>query len=120
MDVILDRPAKTFKGKVSEIVGEVDAVTRTQKIKISLEGTGSDVLPGSFGRLYIEDEPVETIYIPAQAVYRVGQLEIVQAVDGNLLIKRMVKTGVILDGQVEILAGLKNGEKILVNPVKGD
>ncbi len=120
VEVILDRPAKTFKGKVSEIVGEVDSVTRTQKIKISLEGTGSDVLPGSFGRLYIEDDPVESIYIPAQAVYRVGQLEIVQAVDGNLLIKRMVKTGAILDGQVEILAGLRNGDKILVNPVKGD
>ncbi|MDD4871403.1 MAG: efflux RND transporter periplasmic adaptor subunit [Kiritimatiellae bacterium] len=120
MEVVLDRPAKTFKGKVSEIVGEVDAITRTQKIKISLEGTGSDVLPGSFGRLYIEDDPVESIFIPVTAVYRTGQLEIVQAVDGNSVIKRMVKTGVVLDGQVEILAGLKNGEKILVNPVKGD
>jgi len=120
MEVVLDRPAKKFKGKVSEIVGEVDSVTRTQKIKISLEGTGSDVLPGGFGRLYIEDEPMETIYIPASAVYRVGQLEIVQAVDGKSIVRRLVKTGESLDGQLEILGGLRDGDKILVNPVKGD
>jgi len=120
VEVVLDRPAKTFKGRVSEIVGEVDAATRTQKVKVSLEGVEGDILPGSFGRLFIEDDSTETIYVPATAVYRIGQLEIVQVVQGKSFLRRMVKTGTSSGNQVEIIAGLHDGETILVNPVKGD
>lgn len=120
VEVTLDRPAKVFKGRVSEIVSEVDAATRTQKVKVSLEGTAGDVLPGSFGRLFIEDDPAETIMVPASAIYRAGQLELVQSVHGNSVIRQMVKTGTSNEGLVEILAGLNNGDRILVNPAKGD
>jgi len=120
VEVLLDRPAKTFKGRVTEIVSEVDAATRTQKVKVSLEGISGDVLPGSFGRLFIEDDSAETIYVPASSVYRIGQLEIVQAVNGKSAVRRLVKTGVSTGEQIEITAGLRNGETILVNPVKGD
>jgi len=120
VDVMLDRPSKIFKAKVSEIVSEVDAATRTQKVKASLTETSGDVLPGTFGRLFIEDDPAETIMVPASAIYRVGQLEMAQVVQGNSAVRRLVKTGTANEGMIEVLSGLSNGDKILVNPAKGD
>ena len=118
--VQLDRPGKTINGRVSEIVGEVDAASRTQKVKVSLEGIAGEALPGSFGRLLVEEDSSPTLCVPVTAVYRVGQLELVQVVHDGIVIRRLVRTGAALDGQVEVIAGLNNGEQILVNPVKGD
>jgi RND family efflux transporter MFP subunit len=118
VDVVLDRPATAFKGHVAEIVSEVDASTRTQKVKIGLQATAGDVLPGTFGRLWIEDEAAETIYVPASAVYKVGQLEMAQVVQDNRVFRRMVKTGAAKENQVEVIAGLDTGDRILVNPAK--
>jgi RND family efflux transporter MFP subunit len=120
VDVILDRPATAFKGQVAEIVSEVDASTRTQKVKVRLQATAGDILPGTFGRLWIEDEAAETICVPASAVYKVGQLEMAQVVQGSRVVRHMVKTGAVKGDQVEVLSGLDDGDKILVNPVKGE
>lgn len=120
VDIILDLPATAFKGQVTEIVSEVDAATRTQKVKVRLESTAGDILPGTFGRLWIEDDAAEAISVPASAVYKVGQLEMSQVVQGNRVFRRLVRTGALKDNQVEVIAGLDDGDRILVNPVKGE
>ena len=120
VDILLDRPATAFKGQVAEIVSEVDASTRTQKVKVRLQATAGDILPGTFGRLWIEDEAAEAVWVPASAVYKVGQLEMAQVVQGGRVVRRMVKTGAAKDDQVEVIAGLDDGDRILANPVKGE
>ena len=77
-------------------------------------------MPGTFGRLWIEDDAVATICVPVSAVYNVGQLEIAQVVQDNRVFRRLVKTGAVRGDQVEVLSGLDDGDKILVNPVKGE
>jgi hypothetical protein len=34
------------------------------------------------------------------------------------VLRRVVRTGPIHDGQIEIISGLKGGEEILLNPIK--
>ena len=58
----------------------------------------------------------ETILVPASAVYRAGQLEIVQVVENGRAVSRLVKSGAAAGDKVEILSGLKDGEKVLVKP----
>ncbi len=67
VEVSLERPARTLKGTVAEIVSEVDAASRTQLVKVHLEGVEGDVLPGTFGRLWVEAEPRDVILVPASA-----------------------------------------------------
>jgi len=117
VEVTLDRPAKVFPGTVSEIVSEVDPASRTQLVKIHLDGADGDVLPGTFGRLWVDAGPREVIAIPSSAIIRVGQLEFVQAVRDGRVVRRLVKTGPARDTSVEILSGLSAGDVILVNPV---
>lgn len=118
LDVILDRPAKTYTGEVREIVSEVDPTTRTQQVKVRLEDEGGDILPGTFGRLLVEDDVRDGILTPRQCVYRMGQLEMVQVVEEGRVLRRLVRTGPVHDGRIEIISGLKGGEEILMNPIK--
>lgn len=116
--VRLDGAERDGAGRVTEIVSEVDAVSRTQRVKLHLEGVAGGVLPGAFGRMAIETGAREQIAVPASAVYAAGQLELVQVVEGDRVLRRLVKTGPARDGEVEILSGLNGGEDLLAAPVK--
>jgi RND family efflux transporter MFP subunit len=120
VDVALERPARTLKGTVAEIVSEVDPSSRTQKVKVRLEGVAGEVLPGTFGRLWVEEVPREAIRVPKSTVYRSGQLELVQVVRDGRVLRRLVKTGPEYGNSVEILSGLKADETILAEPRRED
>ncbi len=119
VDIELDRPNRPFTGRVIEVVGEVDPMSRTQRMKVHIEGAGADVLPGTFGRVWVADDPRPAILVPATAVYRIGQLEMVQLVADNRVIRRLVKTGPLFGDRIEILSGLSAGDTILTQPIKG-
>jgi multidrug efflux pump subunit AcrA (membrane-fusion protein) len=104
-------------GVVQEIVSEVDPMTRTQMIKVSIGVRAFKPLPGGYGRLLVEGEARQTLWVPASAVYRVGQLEYVQVVVKGGAFRRTVKTGVVQGDQVEILSGLDDGDAVLPVPV---
>ena len=117
VEVSLERPARVLKGQVAEIVSEVDAASRTQLVKVHLDGVEGDVLPGTFGRLWVDAESRDAVYVPASAVRQIGQLAFVQVVRDGRAVRRLVKTGPIRGDRVEILSGLRAGEVILVNPI---
>lgn len=109
----LERPDRVFAGKVAQIVGEIDPMSRTQTVKIDLENTQGGVLPGTFGRLLLAEDPRPAMLVPAAAVARRGQLELVKVVENNRAFTRLVRTAPGPDGQAEILSGLRDGERIL-------
>lgn len=118
VDVTLDRPARTFQGRVRQIVSEIDPLSRTQMVKVHIEATSADVLPGTFGRLWVADDARQTVTIPSSAVYPAGQIEMVQVVKDRRAIRRAVRTGPKQGDTVEVLAGLSAGDVVLLNPVK--
>ena len=64
------------------------------------------------------DDARPTILVPASAVYRVGQIELVQVVQDGRAIRRAVRTGPERGASVEMLSGLDAGDVVLVNPVQ--
>ncbi len=118
VDITLDRPTRPFKGRVSEIVGEVDPSSRTQKVKIRIDNKKGDILPGTFGRVWVRENPHKALLVPAGAITMVGQLEMVNVVQNERVLRRMVKTGPSYGKLVEVLSGLSAGEVILVSPLK--
>ncbi len=118
VSVVLERVSQPIKGTVREIVSDVDPLSRTQKVKIHLEQAGGAILPGTYGRIAIEGDSHEALWVPESAMYRVGQQEFVQVVSEGRVTRRIVRAGTIRDGRIEILSGLGDGEVILVEPVK--
>ena len=117
VQVDLERPARSFQGTVTEIIGEIDPLSRTQRVRVRLADADGQVLPGTFGRLWVEDDARESILVPHTAVYGSGQLELVQAVENNRALRRAVKTGARYGDHIEVLSGLQAGDVILLEPI---
>lgn len=100
-------------GTVSEIVPEAASASRTFSVKV----TGpcpEGVYPNMFGRLIIPLGEEQVLVVPAEAVRQVGQLDVVDVVDGDQLSRRSVQLGRRIDGDYEVLSGLREGEQVVV------
>jgi len=120
VDISLDRPNRPFKGRVSEIVSAIDPLSRTQKVKVHIDNKKADILPGTFGRVWVSEDPYPAVLVPASAIILSGQLEMVHLVQDNRVVRRMVKSGPSFGKKIEILSGLSQGDVILVSPLKED
>jgi len=118
VDVSLDRPVRPFKGRVTEIVSAVDPLSRTQEVKVHIHNDKGDILPGTFGRVWVFEDPYPAVLVPASAVVQSGQLEMVHLVQDNRVVRRMVKSGPSFGKKIEILSGLTQGDVILIYPLK--
>jgi RND family efflux transporter MFP subunit len=117
LEVELESPDRTVTGLVQEIVAAVDAQSRTRLVKVLLPEDPGPVLPGMFGRLLVPGDPRPAILIPRDAVYRVGQLTLVQVAGQDRAVRRDVRLGAARGDRWEVLAGLAAGERILLHPV---
>ena len=118
VDVMLDGYPQSLQGEVTEIVSEVDPQTRTRKVKIRLTQT-EEILPGTFGRLWVEDAARAAIMVPTAAVTKIGQLEMVHVESGGRMHQRLVRTGPRSGDQVEILSGVNAGDRLVLDAHKG-
>ena len=113
-ELSLDYPARSYEAEVTEIVGEIDPMTRTRRIKLRIQDPGGEVLPGTFGHILVEENPRPSIYIPAAAVLRIGQLDMVNLARDGRMTRRMIKTGRKEGDQVEVISGLNAGDRIVM------
>jgi HlyD family secretion protein len=102
---------KEVTGIVEEIVPSADPKTRSFLVKVGLPFL-QDLYPGMFGRLQIEAGTKEAIFVPVEAIVKVGQLETVMVKLKDSWEKIYVKTGKQSNGMIEILSGLDGGEVI--------
>lgn len=111
--VTIEHPALMTTGIVAEIVGEIDPRSRSQIVRVNIDRPEADLLPGAFGRLWVETTPRPLMMAPASAIRRVGQLEFVGLVRDERVIDRLVRTGPARGDRIEILSGLADGDAIL-------
>ena len=108
-------PAVQWQGRlaIAEIFPISQAVSRTFKVRTAVVRE-AQLVPGMFARLKLPLGETRGILIPQEAVRRVGQLTMVQVVVENTAQLRQVKLGRQIGEQVEVLAGLQPGDKILL------
>jgi len=115
--VSLDDGTKNVSGTVVEIVPRVDPLSRTFIVKLDIPSAG--LRSGRFGRAMIPTGERRGILVPRTALVERGQLSSVWVVDGgNVARMRLVKPGESRGDRVEILAGLAEGERIVVGGVE--
>ena len=98
--------------RVSEVVPMVDAMSRSYIVKVDLPSCAG-LRSGMFGRAWFPLGTRKAIAVPAAAVVERGQLQSVFVVEGENARTRLVTTGERANGQVEILSGLNEGEKVV-------
>jgi len=99
---------------VSEIAPVADQMSRTFQVKLDLP-SAVGLRTGQFGRVSVPVAEVMLLLVPQSAVIKRGQMELVFVAKDGKASLRLVKTGKSLNGQVEILSGLEEGEQVIIN-----
>jgi RND family efflux transporter MFP subunit len=111
--VRVDALGADLGGTVAEIAPAADPGSRTFLAKIDLP-PDPGLRAGQFGRAAIPVADVAALRVPAAAVVRRGQLEIVYVVEDGRALLRLVKTGKRSGDEIEIVAGVDPDETIVV------
>ena len=111
-------PDKTFTGTVAFVYPTVNPDTRTAKVRIELANPRGLLKPSMYARVELSSArgkgPV--LAVPDSAVLDTGtrQLVLIERGEGRFE-PRPVRLGVHGDGYVEVLQGVKAGEKVVVS-----
>ena len=113
LPVRLEGLDRVLDGRLAEIQPAADAASRTRLFKIDLPDA-EGIRSGQFGRVLLAEGRSPTVTVPAQALLRHGQLQMVFVVDAGTARLRLVRSGREGDGVVEIASGLSGGETVAV------
>jgi len=110
--IIIDSIGKSIPGKVVEINPAIDPMTRTFSVKIDV--SDPDLRSGFYGKVRFPIGKKEVLSIPDTALVMRGQLSGVYSVgEDNIITFRIVRTGAKIDNEVEILSGIRPGERVI-------
>jgi RND family efflux transporter MFP subunit len=105
-----------LKGKVVQILPAADPSSRSFLVKIELPAD-TRLRSGLFGRAQLSRGKRSSILIPQNAVVERGQLQGVYVLDQNRIANlRYITLGKTSGAEVEVLAGLQEGEHLVARP----
>jgi len=109
-------PGRPFYGRVSYILPQVDPATRTLKVRIAFPNPGQVLKPDMYGEVDLQTGGARKLVVPQTAVLNSGEQQRVFVDRGNGYFEaREVKIGAQMDNRIEILSGLKAGERIVTS-----
>jgi cobalt-zinc-cadmium efflux system membrane fusion protein len=112
---VLAYPRRAFKARVSQIGALVDPVTHRLPVRAEIENLDGALKPEMFANFRIlTSDAAEAPAVPEAAVVYEGEFAHVWVLSSDgLLAYRPIRTGRNSDGLVEVLDGLKPGERIV-------
>ena len=110
-------PGESFQGRVAALLPEADVQSRTVRVRIELSNHEGRIKPGMFAQVRLDaGKSVPTLLIQSEAVIRTGKRDVVLvALNGGRFQPVEVKLGQESNGQVAVLAGLEEGQSIVVS-----
>lgn len=114
---VLAYPNETFHGRVVRIGNRVESGSRTLDARIAVRNENRQLKPGMFADVEIATTAVKgALLVPDEALQSDEDGRIVfVARDDHTFEKRRVKIGLEQNGRVQVLAGLKEGEKVVTD-----
>ncbi len=101
-----------------QLLPATDPATHTAVVRLDLP-PGTAASPGMFARAWlpVADAQAQRLTVPTQAVVQRAELKAVYVLDtaGKPLL-RQVRLGAVQGEQVEVLSGLKAGERVVLDP----
>jgi Cu(I)/Ag(I) efflux system membrane fusion protein len=108
---------ETVKGKVAAVLPEINARTRTLKVRVELPNPRRELVPGMFATLHFQPPPrPESLLIPSEALIATGERNLVMlAQDDGRFMPVEVERGIEAGGQTEIRKGLQAGQRVVLS-----
>lgn len=108
-------PGREFFGRVTFLDPQMDPTTKALRFKAEFPNHQGLLRPGMFAHVFlVTEEDVPALFVPQEALLTQGQEYVLFVVEGEKARRRAVRTGLSLDGKVEILEGLQAGDRVVV------
>ena len=108
-----------LEAKTVTVVPAADPRTHTTRIRLELAGDVRGVYPGVFARAHFSVGRATRLLVPREAVLRRSEVTAVYVIEKDAVLLRQIRLGTAGDERaVEVLAGLKAGERVALEPVK--
>ena len=110
-------PGEHIMGRVSFVYPTVDETSRTNRVRITVPNPGLRLKPGMFATIYLDANiGTDALTVPLDAVIVTGERNVVfvRETEG-MLTPRVVVLGARSGDRVQILAGLAEGETVVVS-----
>lgn len=109
-------PGETFRGNVSYVYPSLNTETRTVRVRVELPNPGLKLKPGMYGNVTLQTEAVHTLVVPKEAVLETGLRQLVFLDRGQGRYEpASVKLGRRSQDDVEVLEGLREGDRIVTS-----
>lgn len=109
-------PGETVRGRVSYVDPQVAETTRTAQVRVDVRNPGGRLKLGTFGEMVIDVAAPAAVLVPETAVQTVDQTDVVYvaiAGEAGRFAERSVRVGVRVGREVEIVAGLAEGDRVV-------
>jgi len=105
---------KIYEGKIESVASRVDAQTRSILARAKIINDASEIIPGSLLEIEIFYNEKQSLSIPDTSImYEGGKKFIYKIIENNMIKKTEVETGIRNMGNIEVLKGLNEGDKII-------
>jgi Cu(I)/Ag(I) efflux system membrane fusion protein len=109
-------PGVTFSGRVSAILPQANAESRTLTVRVELPNRGGRLRPGMFATVQLGGPDQPALLVPSEAVIRTGRRTLVMVAQaGGRYLPAEIRVGREAGGRTEVLGGLSEGEKVVAS-----
>jgi RND family efflux transporter MFP subunit len=108
---------QSFKGQIVRSAGLIDSSTRTLQVEINLPNREGTLLPGAFVQVALPLQATAALVVPTNTLlFRAeGSMVAVVGTDGKVALRR-VTVGRNYGTEAELLDGVAEGERLVLNP----
>ena len=109
-------PGETFRAKVSYIYPSLNSEARTVRVRLELPNPGLRLKPGMYGTVTVQTSSVKTLVVLKEAVLDTGLRQLVFLDRGQGVYEPApVKLGRKSQDRVEVLDGIKEGDRVVTS-----
>jgi membrane fusion protein (multidrug efflux system) len=105
---------RKFDGKISNIDSRVDPTTRSLFVRAEIPNPDGAIRPGMFMTVSLQADVLPALVVPEAAIVPEQGRAYVFAVEGNVAQRREVTLGRRKPGEVEVLSGINEGERVVI------
>ena len=109
-------PGETFHGNMAYIYPSLNAEARTVRVRFELPNPGLKLKPGMYGNVTLQTDAAKALVVPKEAVLETGLRQLVFMDRGQGRYEQtLVKLGRRNQDNVEVMEGLKEGDRIVTS-----
>ena len=106
-------PGEEFTGKITNIDTRLDPVSRSIRVRATIDNQDSRLRPGMLLTVVVEKRVLSALVLPEKALVPVQDKQFVYVVKDNVAHQTEVEIGERRPGQVQIISGLSEGDEVI-------